>query len=29
MDTVARAVREFAESGTRPTCVTWCQGILV
>ncbi|GAB3544524.1 hypothetical protein J2S53_004480 [Actinopolyspora lacussalsi] len=29
VDTVARAVREFAENGTRPTCVTWRQGTLV
>ncbi|PRW64520.1 Imm1 family immunity protein [Actinopolyspora mortivallis] len=29
VDTVARAVREFAETGTRPTCVTWRQGTLV
>ncbi|WP_092975611.1 Imm1 family immunity protein [Actinopolyspora lacussalsi] len=29
VDTIARAVREFAESGTRPTCVTWRQGTLV
>ncbi|WP_019855085.1 Imm1 family immunity protein [Actinopolyspora mortivallis] len=29
LDTVARAVRKFAETGTPPTCVTWRQETLV